>query len=276
STEELQSVNEELTSVNSQLQDKIETLTSANDDLNNLLTSTDIATVFVDTNLVIKRFTQMAAQVFCLLPSDRGRPLGHLALNMVGVNLADEAHAVLRDLVPVEKEVTSRDGKQYIARLVPYRTTDRFIRGVVLTMVNITLLKKAQEELARVNDELERRVIDRTKWLALMHDVTRGINEAQTWDEALHRVLRHTCESEGWQIGYVYLPDANDPDTIVPAIGYLENDRFHAFDAVASAARYKRGDRLPGHVYANGMPVWIFNHDDLVRSLPVRGAPAMQ
>lgn len=281
SKEELQSMNEELTTLNAQLQDKVQELTAVNDDLANLLVSTDIATVFVDTDFRIKRFTIAATQLLNLLPADLGRPINHLATNLVDVDLSRDARTVLSSLTPIEKEVVAKDGRQYLVRVSPYRTEDRRVQGVVLTLVDVTALKAAeselraaQEQLRDLNQTLERRVGERTKWLTLLHDVARGINDAPSWDEALRVVLRRICESEGWQIGFVYLPDRDAPDAIAPAISCFGDERFRDFHLASAHQRYRRGERLPGRVYADGVPVWLNGQAQVLEALPIRGQVA--
>ena len=93
---------------------------------------------------------------------------------------------------------------------------------------------------------LEQRVADRTKWLALMHQVTRAINDADSWRDGLRLTVQRLCESEGWQAGYVYLPDRADPDTLVPAVGYLRDQRLQAFHRATQQGRFTRGDDAAG------------------------------
>src|SRR5262245_61320837 len=136
--EELQSTNEELTTLNAQRQDKVHELTSVNDDLANLLVSTDIATVLLDTDLRIKRFTTAASHVLNLQKSDTGRPMQHVASNLANVDLARDARAVLSTMIPVEKEVGPEDGRQYFLRVLPYRAAEQAVQGVVLTLDDVT------------------------------------------------------------------------------------------------------------------------------------------
>jgi two-component system CheB/CheR fusion protein len=384
-------MNEELTTLNAQLQDKVHELTAVNDDLANLLVSTDIATVFLDTDLRIKRFTTAASHVLNLQKSDTGRPMNHIASNLTNVDLSREARAVLGSITPLEKEVVAQDGRQYFLRVLPYRAEGKAVQGVVLTLVDVTTIKqaeqelraareqaaeelrrmtrlhelsahllgsddvhtmldgvirasvditgaamgniqleeepgvltlaaetgfdrpfldyfahvdahtdsacaaarthgqrvlvndvtaspifsgrpsapvmaaagvravqstplfdrtgrflgifsthyrdvhhfdgvelrwldllarhaavviarrRAEEQLAHSHQELERRVALRTRWLSLMHEVSQAINEAATWDDALHRVLRRLCETEEWQIGFVYCRNQGVP-----------------------------------------------------------------
>jgi len=151
SKEELQSVNEELSTVNAELQYKVADLACLNNDMNNLLTGSGIATVFVDLQLVIQRFTPGAAKMINLISSDVGRPLGHLASNLINYpELLTDAKAVLNTLVPKERETRTTDGKWHLVRILPYRTLKNSIEGVVICFVDITELKLAQSSTERL------------------------------------------------------------------------------------------------------------------------------
>ena len=144
SAEEMQSLNEELTTVNTELQSKVDELSQANNDMQNLLNSTDIATVFLDNHLNIKRFTDRATHLVTLRHSDIGRPITELASNVKYENLAEACHEVLKTLAPFEHEVLTTDGVCYLMRIMPYRTTENVIDGLVMTFVNIKQLKDAE------------------------------------------------------------------------------------------------------------------------------------
>lgn len=155
SKEELQSVNEELATVNAELQTKVADLSRANNDMNNLLAGTGIATIFVDHKLHILRFTPAATQIINLILSDVGRPVRHIVSNLVGYDgLVNDAQAVLDTLTPKQIDVQTIDGKWYTMRIRPYRTLDNVIEGVVITFFDITEVKKTQELLAHTNDKL--------------------------------------------------------------------------------------------------------------------------
>ena len=148
SKEELQSVNEELSTVNAELQNKVEALSRVNNDMNNLLAGTGVGTIFVDHQLRIQRFTPAALQVINLIPSDVGRPVGHIVSNLVGYNrLVEDMEAVLNDLIPRENEVQTKEGVWLLMRIRPYRTLENVIEGVVITFVDITEQKRLQESL---------------------------------------------------------------------------------------------------------------------------------
>jgi two-component system, chemotaxis family, CheB/CheR fusion protein len=138
SKEELQSFNEELSTVNSQLQDKVEELESANNDIRNLFNSTEIATVFLDQDLRIRRFTPAIAQLLNLTEGDVGRPMRDFSLRFIDKSLMQDAGRVLDTLAPVETEVRTEEGHWYLRRILPYRTGDGIIHGVAITFVNIT------------------------------------------------------------------------------------------------------------------------------------------
>lgn len=144
SREELQSTNEELLTVNGELQHKIDQLSDANSDIVNLLTSTRIATLFLTNDLRIRRFTPSAVDVINIIQSDTGRPISDISLKIDYPELGADAEEVLRTLAQKERSVHRQDGRWFIVRLVPYRTVDNMIDGVVLTFVDVTDQKRAQ------------------------------------------------------------------------------------------------------------------------------------
>ena len=145
SREELQSINEELTTVNQELKNKLEELGHANSDMHNLMDATAIATVFLDRELRITRYTPSAVSLFNLIPTDLGRPLTDLTTALDYPQLGGDAQRVLERLIPLEREVGQADGSWYLARLLPYRTFEDRIAGVVLSFVDITERKQAEE-----------------------------------------------------------------------------------------------------------------------------------
>jgi PAS domain S-box-containing protein len=144
SREELQSLNEELITVNSQLQSKIEDEEEINDDLNNFLTSTNIPTIFLDHEFMVKRFTPAMSRIIKLIPADIGRPIRDMSQENLGADFIADARAVLGNLVPVKKEIAI-NGAWYLRAALPYRTSDNRIEGVVITYNDITELKIAEE-----------------------------------------------------------------------------------------------------------------------------------
>ncbi|MDD2846502.1 MAG: chemotaxis protein CheB [Rhodoferax sp.] len=152
SKEELQSINEELTTVNSELHNKVIDLSRANNDMNNLLASTGIGTVLVDFQLRILRFTPAASTIINLIASDVGRPVSHIASNLVGyTSLVPDIQSVLHTLAPVQHEVKTPEGQWYTLSIQPYRTLDNVIEGAVITFVDITELVHTREALQEAN-----------------------------------------------------------------------------------------------------------------------------
>jgi len=150
SKEEMQSLNEELQTINAELQAKVEALSTASNDMKNLLNSTQIATVFLDSELQVRRFTEQATKIIKLIPGDVGRPVTDLASDLLHPHLAADAREVLRTLVPVEKALATADGRWFTMRVLPYRTIDNRIDGVVITFTDITGAKKLEAELRAV------------------------------------------------------------------------------------------------------------------------------
>jgi len=155
SKEEMQSLNEELQTVNAELQGKLDELSRANNDMKNLLNGTDIGTVFLDTDLRIQRFTEQAKRVIRLIPSDVGRSIGDLASTLRYGRLVEDAREVLRTLVVKETEVHAHDGAVYLMRILPYRTTENVIDGLVLTFIDLTDYKAVQSEQLRLVEALQ-------------------------------------------------------------------------------------------------------------------------
>ncbi len=150
SKEEMQSMNEEMRTVNAELQSKVSDLTWERNDMSNLLNSTEIATVFLDNQMHLRRFTAFATRVFKLIPSDIGRPLSDLVTLLDYPQFIADAEVVLRTLVFSEKEVGAADGLWYRVRIMPYRTQDNVIDGVVSTFVDITQTKLLEAQLRRL------------------------------------------------------------------------------------------------------------------------------
>jgi two-component system CheB/CheR fusion protein len=150
SKEELQSLNEELSTVNSELHEKIEELETKKNDLNNLLISTDIATIFLNRQFQIKWFTSPSTRLLSLRASDMGRPIGDLAIKFTGADLLRDVRQVLKLLTPLEREVRGKDGHWYLRRVLPYRAAGNRIEGVVVTFVDIHGSKIAEEKLRRM------------------------------------------------------------------------------------------------------------------------------
>lgn len=156
SKEELQSTNEELVTVNTELQHKLDELSQANSDISNLLGSTQIGTIFLDTNLNIKRFTPAAINIFNLIQTDLGRPISDITSKIRYDQLTKDCREVLDTLIFKEAEVQDTDNNWYAMRISPYRTLENIIDGVVITFVDITKIKRAEKALR--DSEVDRRL----------------------------------------------------------------------------------------------------------------------
>ncbi|WP_020588479.1 chemotaxis protein CheB [Desulfobacter curvatus] len=155
SKEELQSLNEELQTVNAELQGKVEELSAAHDDMRNLLNSTEIANIFVDNNMRVRRFTPEATMIINLIQTDIGRPIQHVVSNLKYGNMIKDLENVLQYLTPVETEVQTNEDKWFNMRIIPYRTTDNRIDGAVMTFTSIEDQKKVHSRLETSLKEAE-------------------------------------------------------------------------------------------------------------------------
>jgi two-component system CheB/CheR fusion protein len=162
--EELQSVNEELTTVNQELKVKIEELKHSDNDIRNLINSADVGTIFLDRELRLKFFTPRTRDLFKLIPADVGRPLTDIRSKLGNENLIADVDLVLKKLHTVEREVETNDGQTFLAQISPYRTSEDYINGVVISFINITARKRAEEEIRQSAARLaqQARVFDRT------------------------------------------------------------------------------------------------------------------
>jgi two-component system CheB/CheR fusion protein len=154
SKEEMQSMNEELQTVNAELLNKIDDYTHINNDLKNLLESTEIATLFLDKQLNIRRFTKHVTEIFKLLPGDSGRSIKDFSSDLVYPDLFVDSQKVLQTLIFIEKEITTKTGNWLKIRIMPYRTTDDMIDGLVITFSDITKAKNLESELNKTISSL--------------------------------------------------------------------------------------------------------------------------
>ena len=225
SKEELQSVNEEMATINSELQIKVSDLSRANNDMNNLLSGTGIATIFVDRELRILRFTPMAVKIINLIPTDLGRPISNIVTNFSSYNeLVEDLEEVLSTLIHKELEVEIKDNRWYAMRIQPYRTLDNIIEGGVITFSDITERKIAEKkvsELLEKNEILLREIQHRIKnhmsgifsLLTLQSGTTNEPNVSLALKDAANRIQSmivlydqlHKSEGDEKVSGLIYL-----------------------------------------------------------------------
>ncbi len=155
SKEELQSVNEELTTVNAELSSKIEDLTQNNNDMNNLLASINIATIFLDSEFRIKRFTPEITKIINIIKEDIGRPIAHFVSNLKYEHFQEDLESVMNNLIYKELEVQTKDNSWYLMKIMPYRTIQNFIDGLVVTFVNISEIKQISRLASVVNNSYD-------------------------------------------------------------------------------------------------------------------------
>ena len=204
SKEELQSVNEELITVNQELKTKVEETAKANDDLKNLIASTDIATVFVDRELRVKRFTPRASQLFNLIESDIGRRLLDITHRLQYEQLERDARTAFDSLRVVEREVGGPDGRTYLVRALPYRTHEDVIDGAVLNFIDISATRQAEQRLREGEANL-RMVVESTEDYAIITTGRDGL--IATWNQGARRLFGFD-ESEmlGQSIERIFTP----------------------------------------------------------------------
>ena len=205
SKEELQSINEELTTVNYELKVKVEETSKVNDDLQNFIASTDIATIFIDRDLRIKRYTPQATRIFNLIASDNNRSLLDITHKLDYDTLADDLAQVFKTLSVVERQVGSSEGKTYLARIRPYRTLEDRIEGAVLTFVDVTALRKA-EATVRAREESLRIAAQTTRDYAILTVDEQGLITA--WNQGAERIFGYGDEDAiGQPFDLIFSPE---------------------------------------------------------------------
>lgn len=231
SKEELQAVNEELLAVNGELKQKIEEVSEANSDLHNLLVATDIGTMFLDRALRIKRYTPRILELFNIIPSDLNRPLAHITHKLDYNQLAEDAKQVLERLAPIEREMRDTNNQWYLTRLLPYRTLEDRIDGVVVTFVNITARKQSEEDLRR-NDERFRLLYEHVHDYAIFSIDTEG--RILDWNAGAERIFGYApIEITGQSTAVLFTPEdvaTNEhKNELVRAAanGATEDERWH-------------------------------------------------
>jgi two-component system CheB/CheR fusion protein len=203
SKEELQSLNEELNTVNAELQSKVDALARSNDDMSNLLNSMQVATVFLDGDLRVKRYTRKAQEVIRLIDSDLGRPLSDLTSSLEYDALIDDCRKVLDTLTPIEKEVQDTEGRWMMVRVLPYRTADNVIEGLVMTIVDIDRAKRAQlgrDLFASIVDTVREPLLVLDGNLQVVQTNERFLSEFKTSRDATEQHKLYALDDGQWDI----------------------------------------------------------------------------
>jgi two-component system, chemotaxis family, CheB/CheR fusion protein len=205
SREELQSVNEELATVNQELKIKIEELSQANDDFRNLMNSTDIGTIFLDRGLRLKLFTPRAQGIFNLIPADVGRPLSDITAHLDAAGLLADAEHVLTSLQSVQREVETREGRWYLMNVLPYRTVEDRIEGVVLTFLDITERREAEIQLRASEERMRLLIHSVTDYAIIIQDMNGYI---EVWNPGAERMFGYTAaEAIGQSVEIIFTPE---------------------------------------------------------------------
>jgi two-component system CheB/CheR fusion protein len=252
SKEELQSLNEELATVNAELQRKLEELSGVNDDMKNLLDSTKIATLFLDSQLQIKRFTPEVTRIINLIPTDVGRSLAHFKTNLQDENLVQDAQEVLDTLLPKEREISTTEDQCYLKRVNPYRTTGNVIDGVVITFTDITHRKQSEMQVEEARKFAES-IVETVREPLVILDMNLNVISANPAFYRLFRLTPRLTERHSFfdlKSGQLDIPDLRRLlENILPQNQEFDNFKVeHEFadlgrrTLLLSARRIHRGD----------------------------------
>jgi two-component system CheB/CheR fusion protein len=271
SKEELQSVNEEIVTVNAELQAKIEQLTDIQNDMKNLLDSTSIGTVFLDENLIVRRFTRDAARVFRLVATDVGRPLADIKSTIVSGDIVADAQEVLDTMVPREIEVQNADKIWYLARFTLYRTFENVINGVVITFTDITALKTMEAEVRRAR-ELSENVVDTVREpLVVLDPGYRVVSASRSFYKTFLATPETTVGHSLFELGNGQwdIPQLRDLlETVLPANTSFEGVEVdHEFPGIGRRKMILNGRRVKSEL---GEPQFILLAIENIGPVPAR------
>jgi two-component system, chemotaxis family, CheB/CheR fusion protein len=236
SKEELQSVNEEIITVNAELQAKIEQLTGIQNDMKNLLENVNIGTIFLDDHLTIRRFTREASRVFRFAAADTGRPLADIRSLISDVDLIADAQAVLDSLIPKERAVRTTNNEWFLVRIMPYRTLENVIDGVVLTFSDITALKTAEAGVRAARDYAENIVDTIREPLVVLNGKFEVVSASRAFFQKFHVTPEETVGKVLYTLGDRQwdLPRLHELlETVLPKETVFENVRIeHEFPGI--------------------------------------------
>ncbi|MBX3501067.1 MAG: PAS domain-containing protein [Alphaproteobacteria bacterium] len=220
SKEELQSINEELQTVNAELNARVDELSRANSDVANLLESTQIATIFLDRNLSVKNFTPAAKDLFRLVESDTGRPITHVRARFELDSVQEDAERVMRTLATIERQVQStHNDTRYVMRMMPYRTVDNVIGGVVITFMDVTRITAAEARIGELTTDLRNRVQSLETLLNLLPVGILIMEDNRSERVRVNRYGAHLLGQNGEDF------EAGGPRPVTTALRVFEGDR---------------------------------------------------
>lgn len=248
SKEELQSLNEESAIINAELQARIDEFYKANDDMKNLLDSTEIATIFLDTDLRIRRFTPKATAIIPLTVTDSGRPIKHLASTLIDTDLVEYSHQVLRDLTVRESEVKTKDSRYYIMRVRPYRTVANVIDGVVITFENITEHKRLEQFISDSEQRYRMRFELASDSIVLIDVDTGSIVE---FNQKAHESLGYTRE----EFEKLVIIDFEPVESAGDIAQHIDKIIHQGIDAFETKHKTKDGKILDMKVRGKAIPI---------------------
>ncbi len=244
SKEELQSINEELQTVNQELKQKLEEVSRANSDLENLMAANDVATLFLDRQCRISRFTPRLGEIFNVKARDRERPISDITHVLDYAALESDARRMIAGSRPFQHEVRSRDGRVFVARLNPYRQIGKDeIDGVVITFIDVTKIKTAEAALR----DSERRLEAELDVMRTLHRMTMAMATAPTLVQALNEGLTTAISLLGAQFGSVQVLDADSHKLKIIAQRGFQPEFLKTFDSIGTEDNSSCGRALRSH-----------------------------